>query len=297
MPACVWLPRRGRIGALAERVPLLREVLGRATRLADAAAGSAALLAGAFSGLGERIPEAALTRRFDVPGDHGGRWLRADPCHLRVEASGVRMLACGSGLGLAREESAAFAQALQPLFDEAGWRFDGSHPERWYLQPPAEHPVLGGAAPEQVLGAFVDAGLAMGDAGRATRQWLNAAQMVLHAHPLQAQRRGRGLAEVNSVWLHGDGVAPAQLRSPSTLVCSRDPLLLGCADAAGVRVAELPVATEREWLLDARDALASAPALQEVLAWRRPLLLQLESGERFHWRPVHRWRFWRLEPA
>ena len=142
MPQMLWLPPRRHLGALVGRVPALRRLLSTATRLPDAVAGANALLSTVFLECPEFPAVAALTRRVDAPDDHDGRWLRADPCHLRVETAGVRMLACG-GLRIPEDELPMFEAALRPLFDDAGWRFHAATPDRWYVQPDPLHPPIG----------------------------------------------------------------------------------------------------------------------------------------------------------
>lgn len=254
---------------------------------------TASRLAEIFDGMPQSLPSAALSRRVDAPDDAGGRWLRADPCHLRVEIAGVRMLACGD-LRLSPEEMQGFAASVRPLFDDAGWRFDAAHAQRWYARPGVADPAIGGEAPEHVLGAYIDRALPAGEAGRITRRWLNELQMALHEHPLNRARRERGWPEINSLWLHGDGVAPPSLSARVDALWSQDALVCGCADIAGVRVLDEVV---REWpsvLVDARTGDdASASAVATLLAMPVAVDIALESGERFAWRPWHRLRFWR----
>ena len=297
MPALLWLPARRRLAPLVEAVPDLRRVIASATRLADAAPGMAALWPSAFDAAAAALPAAALTRRVDAPHDHAGRWLRADPAHLRVEIAGVRMLACGD-LGLTPDEVEGFAATVRPLFDEAGWRWHAAAPQRWYVQPDDAHPPLGGDAPDQVLGAYIDSALPPGEAGRATRRWLNELQMALHDHPLNRARRERGLPELNSLWLHGDGVAPRSLAARVGAVWSQDPLVLGATAVAGVPTAPVDAVPAAGALVDARSGDATAMRwIAEALRTGRALDLALDSGERFAWRPWHRLRVWRREPA
>lgn len=297
MQALLWLPARRHLGALLEQVPALRHLLSKASRWPDRAANAEALLRDVFDLPDGALPTAALTRRNDAPEDAAGRWLRVDPCHLRVEMAGVRMLACGD-LSLGADEVREFAAAVQPLFVDAGWPFDAARAQRWYARPDVVHPPIGGDAPEQVLGAYIDTALPQGEAGRATRRWLNELQMALHDHPLNRARRDRGLPEVNSLWLHGDGVAPATLTARIASVWSQDALVLGCARAAGVCEQDASASQCRGGLIDARTVTPDAAAwITQLLQQGGPIDIALASGERFAWRPWHRLRFWRGEPT
>lgn len=297
MSGLLWLPARRHLGAFVAQVPALRRRLSTATRLPDRAPGSFPLLADAFPGLPSPLPTAALTRRFDAPENHDGRWLRVDPCHLRVEIAGVRMLACAD-LSLTADEASGFAAVVQPLFDAAGWGFEAVHAQRWYAQPEVAHPAVGGDAPEHVLGAYIDTALPQGEAGRATRLWLNELQMALHGHPLNRARCDRGQPEINSLWLHGDGVAPASLSARIAAVWSPDALVRGCAHAASLRVFDAAPSECRGTLVDARSGDAEAAVcVAQLLRHNGPVEMALASGERFVWQPWHRLRFWRGEPA
>ncbi len=296
MTAQLWLPARRHLAALAETAPALRHWISRGTHLADALPGLLPLLEDVFANLPKPLPIAPWTRRSDAPEDCAGRWLRADPCHLRVETAGVRMLACGV-MQLSMPEAEAYARSLQPLFDEAGWRLHVATPERWYLQPTPEYESIGGGAPEDVVGAYIDTALPVGDGGRASRVWLNEIQMALHEHPTSRERRARGLPEVNSLWLHGDGVCAAAPRCLATSVHSHDPLLHALATASGVRAAAAADQTFSGALIDARSWDAMLLSMIAALhAANAAVELKLESGERFRYRPWHRLRFWRREP-
>lgn len=291
MPAQLWLPTRRRLETWCANMPVLARVLANATRSADQLPGEATLLATAFALPESEVPVAALTRRIDATDDCSGRWLRVDPSFLRVEPAGVRMLACGD-LSLSAEEVEALVVAVRPLFDDAGWRFEPAGHGRWYAQPDPVSPKLGGSSPDQALGTYIDSALPQGDAGRSTRRWLNELQMALHGLPINRMRNERGLPEVNSLWLHGDGVAPRTLAAHVDAVVSQDALVLGCAALAGI-------ATESNRysgrvLVDARTATAAdAEAVAALLAARSDINIALASGERFESRAWQRVRFWR----
>ncbi len=295
MTTQLWLPPRRHLAALAEAAPALRYWISRGTRLADALPGVLSLLDDVFTDLPKPLPIAPWTRRSDAPADCSGRWLRADPCHLRVETAGVRMLACGV-MQLSMAEAEAYARSLQPLFDEARWRLHVATPERWYLQPTPEYESIGGDAPEDVVGAYIDTALPVGDSGRATRVWLNEIQMALHEHPTSRERRARGLPELNSLWLHGDGICDGMPTCCVTAVCSDDPLLRALAAASGTPTT--PSGNDFSGaLFDARSADATTlPMISSLHAANVAVDLKLDSGERFAYRPWHRLRVWRKNP-
>ena len=60
-----------------------------------------------------------------------------------------------------------------------------------------------------------------------TKRWhsiLNEIQMVLHEHPVNEAREGRGEPPVNSVWLWGAGPMPGDVDAPFQSVSANDPI-------------------------------------------------------------------------
>ncbi|MBD8898399.1 phosphoglycerate mutase [Rhodanobacter sp. DHG33] len=296
----LWLPALDRF----DRAHPLRRLLVQADRLPDEPCGRLGGLAHAFGTDAATLPAAALIREH-LLGDAGEAiWLNADPAWVQPDMAGVRLLACGS-MSLALDEAQAFAELLQPAFAEAGLQLEISAPNHWQsrLAPGMQLPDF--ATPEQALGEDLYQHLPQGAEGRPWRMLLNEAQVLLHQHPLNAARQSRGLPPVNSVWLWGAGRLPASLHSRFAGVVGSDTLLLALAACAGIpsractqdAVALAPAG----WLLDLQDLSAAELgdawcAAIEALARRQPLHMVFASGERWSWRPLHRWRFWRGAP-
>jgi hypothetical protein len=293
----LWLP------ALAHVEPdhPLREWLSRADRLSDGHAGYLGGLADYFHGIDAELPAAAITREFLAGDAAGAIWLSADPAWAQPDMNGVRLLACGQ-LQLSMDEAQALAEPLKPIFDEAGLQLEISTPDRWHLKLPAGTTLPGFAAPEQALGEDLSQHLPAGAEGRRWRVLLNEIQVLLHQHPLNAQRRARGLAPVNSLWLWGGGSLPNPLKSPLRGVISDDLLLRALASRADMeqhtRTPESVAAATSGWLIDLQDLplgeIASRwwPTLQPLLG-RQPSVLHFASAERWQRKPWHRWRIWR----
>jgi hypothetical protein len=293
----LWLP------ALAHFEPShpLREWLPRADRLGAGSSGYLGGLGDYFSAVDDDVPAAAITREF-VAGDAGDAlWLSADPAWVQPDMNGVRLLACGQ-LQLSAGEAQAFAQTLQPVFDEAGMRLEVSTPDRWHLRLPAGTSLPDFAAPEQALGEDLSQHVPQGPEGRRWRVLLNDIQVLLHQHPLNAERHARGLSPVNSLWFWGGGALPDPPHSPLLGVISDDLLLRSLASRAAIaerlRTPETVAAAAPAWLIDLQDLppadIASSwwPILQPLLE-RQPIVLHFASGERWQHKPSHRWRIWR----
>jgi hypothetical protein len=293
----MWLP------ALAHVEPdhPLREWLARADRLADGHAGYLAGLGDYFHGIDADLPAAAITREFLVGDAADAIWLSADPAWVQPDMNGVRLLACGQ-LQLSMDEALALAEPLKPVFDEAGLQLEISTPDRWHLKLPADTALPSFAAPDQALGEDLSQHLPAGAEGRRWRLLLNEIQVLLHQHPLNAQRRARGLAPVNSLWLWGGGSLPGPPKSPLRGVVSDDLLLRALASRANVaqhaRTFESIAAATSGWLIDLQDLppgeIASHwwPTLQPLLD-RQSAVLHFASAERWQRKPWHRWRIWR----
>ena len=299
-PTQLWLPALDRF----DRAHPLRRLLAQSDRLADDTRDRFECLADAFHADAATLPAAALIREH-LAGDAGdATWLNADPAWVQPDMTGVRLLACGS-MPLDMDEAQAFQQALQPAFADAGLRLEISAPACWQLRLPADMRVPDFVVPEQALGEDLYQHLPQGADGRAWRVLLNEVQVLLHQHPLNAARQSRGLAPVNSVWLWGAGRLPARRSGAFAGVAGNDALLLALAARAGIPGRHLTqdamAAAQSGWLLDLQ-ALPTAelaqdwwPAMQ-ALAQRQALHFAFASGERWSWRPWHRWRIWRGAP-
>lgn len=302
---------------LAERTRLLGAAtpetlalwLTRGDRLPDAVPGRDAALRGCFEFTGTSIPVAALTRSLDAT-DAGGSWLRADPAFLMADAVTLRLVGWGN-LQLSAVEIEQLSRSLKPLFGDAGFPFEATTPSRWYLRCPPGTQLPAFSPPSAALGDDAGRHLPQGDGARRWQHLLNEAQIVLHNHPVNAERVRRGLMPANSLWIWGGGSLPDWVRSAYTLVRSPDEIVHALARIAGVPVVDDsaclaaadhgnvlvdladgrdPMAFERDWLTPIDLAMRQ----RRVAA----VELRFESGERFLWRRAHRWRFWRrIKPA
>jgi hypothetical protein len=295
-PLECWLPGLQRFDSTHPLHGLLR----RADRIDNGAIGYLGGL-NAYFACGGDLPAAALTREH-LAGDAGeSHWLSADPAWIQPDLTGARLLACGQ-MQLSMEEARAFAEALQPVFDDAHVTLEISSPDRWHLRLPAQMAWPEFAAPEQALGEDLYEHLPQGPAGRVWRSLFNEVQVLLHQHPINATRRVRGLPPVNSIWFWGGGALPSQVTTTLAGVIGEDLLLLALARRAGIpaqpRNQAAVAAAQAGWLIDLQDlaaediAAAWWPALQ-AQAKRQTLLLSFASGERWLCRPWHRLRVWR----
>jgi hypothetical protein len=281
----------------------------RGDRLDDEASGNEALLRAHFQWSGSVLPSAALSRHVDVGDAAGSNWLRADPAHVRADMATARMLACGE-LGLTASECTEIARDLKPLFGDAGFEFDATRPNRWYLRAAVGSALPDCASPDEALGDDLKLHLPQGASGKRWRQLFNESQIILHNHAVNERRVARGAVSVNSLWFWGAGALPDWVRSSLTGVFSDALEIHALASLAGV--SSQPLDSERleralaqsaesQLLIDLTglrdDALETGWLRRIDGALRQRGLDSIEllfaSGERFRIRPTHRFRFWR----
>jgi hypothetical protein len=296
------LPPRERFGGQR-----LSADTGRALARGDRSERSGDQLSNVLDVLPRGWPVAAAARQRDAGDAANAAWLRADPAYVRPDINGARLLSYGEALGLNAQDAAALLKPLKPLFGDAGFPIDAPVPTRWYLQLPIGAKLPDFTSPEQALGADLFDELPQGPEGRRWRALLSEAQVVLHNHPLNAQRAAAGLAPVNSLWFWGAGALPDHVRSDYTHIVSDDESVSALAALAGVEVApKAPSWSGRvedgNTLIDLRDARDLA-VLER--GWFAPLLSALVRGElkqlrfdfddgtRYDIARSQRWRFWR----
>ncbi|HEY0506388.1 MAG TPA: phosphoglycerate mutase [Lysobacter sp.] len=296
------LPARERFGGQR-----LSDATGKALARADATRVEGDPIARVLDVLPRGWPVAAAARQRDARDAAHAMWLRADPAYVQPDINGARLLSYGQALGLSVADAEALLRPLKPLFGDAGFPIDAPVPSRWYLRLPAGAKLPTFTSPEQALGADLFDELPQGPEGRRWRALLSEAQVVLHNHPLNAQRAAVGLAPVNSLWFWGAGALPDHVRSNFAHIASDDEALTALAALAGVtvvpRAAAWPgVAGQGDRLFDLRDARDLAILERD---WFAPLLaalakdalkqlrLEFADGARYDLNRAQRWRFWR----
>ncbi|AXK71817.1 phosphoglycerate mutase [Lysobacter sp. TY2-98] len=292
------LPSRQRFAG--ELLPdVVARALGRADR-AITATGVEIL----FDVLPRGWPAAAVTRQAEC-GDAGdASWVRADPAYVRADINGARLLAIGEMLGLDADASEALLRPLRPLFGDAGMPIDAGRPNAWYLRLAPGSPLPTFPSPDDALGSDLFEQMPQGPEGRRWRALMSEAQVLLHHHPINADRLNRGLAPINSIWFWGAGRLPDHVRTSYGSIHSQDPTVRAFAQLAGVTVAplemwSLPDGDAAFDLRPARNfaALCQAwiePALAAVAAKRiGTLRLMWADGERFDIRRSQSLRFWK----
>jgi len=271
VPDLFW-PEPGAAARAAgfDRLPALERLVARGRRrVGEGTSLEAWLLAQWGAPAGSGAPYCLLADGGE-PG--AAFWLRADPCHLRVERDQVVPLDV-TLFDLERDEADALVAALNEHYAAAGLRFVAPQPHRWYLAAPPE-----AAPPLPPLPAARGRPLAVQASGPRLRghALANEIQMLLHAHPVNARREARGVPTINGLWLWGGGRLAVPARSPFARVRTAEPLAAGLALAAGASVQPLPEEASR-WLRAAASDGAELIVLDRLRA-------AADYGDRPLWR-------------
>lgn len=259
-----------------------------------------------FRFAGESIPVAALRHHAHADDAEVGAWLAADPAFVRSEATGARLLAWPVR-DLTAVEAGDLASVLRPMFGDAGAPVAVDTPSAWCLHLPAGTPPAHFVPPTDAMGVDLLACLPRGDAARSWRRLFNEAQVLLHAHPVNALRVAAGKLPVNALWLWGVGALPGAAATSLALVASDDDVLRGLARLTGTsacppsRIGAHGVDGTGDVLLDLDNPDPVGvpwPWLPHFRRWLRErrfdvIALTFANGDAFEVRHAHRLRFWR----
>jgi len=214
--------------------------------------------------------------------------LFAEPVTLVAGRNDVVL--AGRVADLAAEDTVALLAALNAHFVADGLAFFAPRPDAWFVRMGAL-PDLATTPLDLVLGEPIYSHLPSGADARTWQRWQSEAQMLLFAHPVNAERERRGLPPVSGLWLWGGG-------RRTDLVVAAAPVAFAAAGAAGDLVRgfarQLGQTDDRlpdafgamlaQWTT-AADRVAVMAALDDDAAlagfaqrWLVPAVAALESG-------------------
>src|SRR5947208_5975744 len=213
-------------------------VIARGRRRRRALCSPEAWLFGRFGVARQRDwPVAPYTLLADGGAPERNYWMRADPVHLQVGRDSLG-LADSTSFDVSRAESEALVEALNRHFGQT-MLFHPLQPARWYVQL-QKTPDIQTTPAAAARGAALDEKLPSGSDAMRFHALMNEAQMLLHEHPVNAEREARGVPALNSIWFWGGGVIAAAKARPFSAVIAGDPLARGLALAAGIPAHALP---------------------------------------------------------
>src|SRR5229473_7125284 len=230
-------------------------------------------------------PVAPYTLLADGGAPERHYWMRADPVHLRVSRDSLGL---ADTFEVSRAESEALVETLNRHFGQT-MLFYPLRPARWYVRL-EKAPDMQTTPAAAARGVAIDEKLPSGPDAMRFHALMNEAQMLLHEHPVNAEREARGEPALNSIWFWGGGVIAAAKARPFSAVVGDDPLARGLALAAGIPARSLPKDADSVLASLGDEGLAlvvlDAPReaqLRERRAglerdWFLPLLAALKSG-------------------
>ena len=306
--------------ALRPHTPHLSAMLTRGDATTLAASDTDTWLCAAF-GVARRNdwPVAALTLASDGGDPGNAYWLRCDPVHLYLRQS--RMYLSDATGAPTHQESATLVGALNAHFHEDGLLFCAGKAGRCYVRSET-HTDLTTRPLSAALNRDIDSVMPTGPDSRHWRRVINEVQMLLHAHPLNAEREARGLPAFNSLWLWGGGTAPAATGASYSQVWADEPLARALALKTAVPASPLP--DHADMVVSAggnalvvitalRDNTPDLESWQQAIEkfeqqWMAPCHAALKAGhlekltllipgapqgKQFEVTAAHLWRWWR----
>jgi hypothetical protein len=242
---------------------------------------------------GEEPPIAALRLASETATKTetgGSYWLCADPIATTMGMNSVRIDRAVTDLTQAQSE--ALTETLSEFFAQDGLRFVAASAARWYVQCNAPQRIATTPLWRAIGGSMLDQ-LPTGADAPAWRARLNEAQMVLHAHPVNAARAENGLRSVASVWWWGSGSWPAFGPAEIDAVVGGPRWVEAACDAS--RIDFQPLRARADWMptfqTSARRTLLilddkweqSATTLEPLVRWDDewfgPLRAALDAGQ------------------
>jgi hypothetical protein len=227
-------------------LPALERLLGRAAKTVAPAIGVDAWLCAAAGLELQAAPPSAALSLLGEGGEPGTSvWLRADPVHMRVDRDQL-LIDAQSAASLNREDAAALLATLNAHFAQDGMNFRATEPQHWYVST-AQLPAAAFTPLIEAEGRNADALRPTGTGALAWQRIANEAQMLLHEHPVNIAREGRGENALNSVWFWGPGALPQPPLLRFRRIWSDDPVARGLGLLASIPAAAAPLSAEN-WL-------------------------------------------------
>ena len=280
------LERHAGLGSAAPALPGMQWLASRAHRaVASPGDWRAWLLSrvGPGADMLQRCPAGPAIRALATGAREEGCWACAQPVHLLTGLDHLR-LAPLAGLQLSTGEAQAIDESLGAALAGSGYSLRPSEAGPWTLACPTDI-QCDTVEPAHAEGRDIRDCLPAGRDGAQIRKLMNELQMLLHEHPVNTRRAGRGLIPVNSFWLWGFGRAQELEPTQLPTLCTDDPWLQGLWRLYGVAARPLPAAegaleTEATLLIAAADAAADSVSALE--RWEAelgaPLAASLRRG-------------------
>lgn len=260
-------------------------------------------------------------------------WLRVDPVQMIADRDSL-VLIPGADLGITENESRALLEAFNQHFAQDQVELEYASATAWYLRIKQPVDIKTHSI-ESVAYQPVNERYPSGNAATYWRQLLNETQMLFYTHPVNESRREQGYPEINSIWVWGEGILDQSsvVVRKEAMIWSEDPYLKGLARVSQAQQRPSPQ-NYQAWLntqdilepsnsntkhhlirldrlsdsldlMQQTDWLSALQTLEDE--WLVPLQQALENKKigsllldfgtryRYHLKPGHLRRFWRLK--
>lgn len=228
--------------------------------------------------------EPALAASAAGLGGRGHGWLRIDALSLAISRD--RLVALPQRAQDAGDAATLIDATLKLLLTSGALHPDGSR-RLLDLDAPPEARF---APAWRTAGRPLDDHLPQGPRGAEWRRWLTEAQMLLHEHPVNADREARGLRPLNALWLSGGAALAPPPRDCAVRLLGRHPFMatLPVSAPAGLGTPGITV-----WLHEPGQR-PPAPVVALLRAHGLRLRVLEPSGQQCYTRqPWHALRVWR----
>lgn len=198
-------------------------------------------------------PIAVIAAQADGLNVADAYWLRADPVHLILQRDSFS-LGEQVPLQIERGQAEHLVTSLNAHFSQTQSHHDSGSPNlkflighsgAWYLRL-NQVPKINTTLPAVAIGKNLFRLMPQGDESATWRAYLNEVQMLLHAHPVNLARESNGELVINSLWLSGGGVMPANVsvHHDVDLVLADSAFYRGLAQWSGLPCKPLPLNLE-----------------------------------------------------
>lgn len=209
-------------------------------------------------------------------------WLKVDPVQM-IPDRDTLVLVCAQDLAVTQAESQSLMDAFNQHFAQDGVKLEWGAKDSWYMRLPQAVDLqttdLAQANYRNLHGLYPS-----GHAGSYWRTLMNEVQMLFYQHPVNLARRELGQAEINSIWVWGEGqIKPDNIQMrPQAKIWGDHAYLKGLANLAQAQFEKTPK-SHQAWCLD-RTQQAHLITL-DLKQWvdsntetsEEPLLLKLEK--------------------
>jgi hypothetical protein len=155
-----------------------------------------------------------------------GFWLRAQPIHFAAGLDRLTTVPLHGAARMSAAERHSLAPTLVDHLQSTGFELHDGADGEWLLR--SEVPLqLQTVSPEYAAANPAEDILPRGRDAGSLRRLMTEMQMLLHEHPVNAQRQRRGLPALNAIWMYGEGILSDVSARALPAACGDDVYLRG----------------------------------------------------------------------